>query len=583
MYARPGSDQPTPKNALTKRQQIEKMRLRMESERSSFIPLWSSLSQFIEPTRARFSPYDNRGDRRSTQIIDGTGTIAARTLKSGMMSGITSPARQWFRLTTPDPDLAEMGAVKDWLHVCTSRLYWILARSNFYKVAPSIYQDMGVFATAGAIMVEDDHSIIRFKDFPLGSFCFDVDEAGNPCVFTRNFRMTVRQIVRKFGYNKASRSTQNLWDKGDLETLIEVVHAIQPNEEISSGSLYAHENKPYYSCYYEYGANKSATAEGMLSESGFEEFPCMFPIWEGAGEDVYGTSSPGIVALSDIKALQTMEKRGLHGLEKMVNPPMTGPTALKRAGASTLPGSVTYVDVREGQGGYRTAHEVNLALEKLELKEAQKRQIIQQAFFSDLFLMMSTLDETGRQSDKTAAEIYERHEEKLLALGPVLETLNGRWLDPVIDRAFNIAYRRGLLPPAPPDVEGQELKVEYISMMHQAQKSQALAGLTSVVELVLPLAERDPSVLDKWDWDKWAEHVNEAAGTPPDIVRPQEQVDEIRAARAQQQAEIARAEQAAVEADAAKKLSETNTAEPSALTDVLGEMGAQGEQGVPLA
>lgn len=578
MYVR--SRHPTPGHGLSKKQRLEKMRMRMESDRSSHMGLWQSLSQFIEPTRARFSPYDNRGDRRSDKIIDNTGGLAARTLSSGMMSGITSPARRWFRLTTPDPDLAEFGAVKDWLHVCTERLYWILARSNFYKMAPLIYKDMGVFATAGALLLEDDHTIIRFKDFPLGSFCFDVDEAGNPVVFTRHFRMTVRQLVRKFGYQNCSSSTQNLWDKGDLETLIEVVHVVEPNEEMNPDSLYSMENKLYYSCYYEYGANRGVTTDQMLGQSGFEEFPGLFPIWEGAGEDVYGTNSPGILALSDIKSLQTMEKRGLHGLEKQVNPPMVGPNSLRSAKASTLPGDITYLDVREGQKGFQPAHEVNLALDKLEIKEQQKRQIIERAFFSDLFLMMSLMDENGNTSEKTAAEIYERHEEKLLALGPVLETLNGRWLDPTIDRAFAIADRRGLMPPPPEELEGVDLKIEYISMMHQAQKSQALGGLTSVVNLILPIAERDPSILDKWDLDKWSEHLNEAAGTPPDIVRPQEQVDEIRAARAQEQARAKEAEQQELEAKAAKTLSETDTQNQNALTDLM-SMG--GGQNVPIA
>ena len=49
------------------------------------------------------------GDRRNSKIIDPTASLASSVLSSGMMSGITSPARPWFRLATPDPDLMDYG------------------------------------------------------------------------------------------------------------------------------------------------------------------------------------------------------------------------------------------------------------------------------------------------------------------------------------------------------------------------------------------------------------------------------------------------------------------------------------------
>lgn len=567
-------NKPAISSGLSRKQRLERMRSTLETERSSFVTLWKDLNNYILPTRGRFTVTDvNRGDRRSKFIIDSTGTLSSRTLSSGMMSGITSPARPWFRLTTPDPDLAEHGAVKEWLYTCTERLRWILARSNFYNKAPIIYSDLGVFATAGMMSVEDDHRVVRFIDFPVGSYCFDVDENGDPAIMTRPFRMTVRQLIRKFGWENVSLNAQNLWRNGSTEAWIDVVHVIEPNEDYDPDALASRYNKPYYSCYYELLSTGRTEGDDLfLRESGFEEFPCVFPVWEVTGEDTYGTNSPGITALGDIKQLQTMEKRALHGVEKQVNPPMTGPTALRSVRASTLPGDITYVDTREGQAGFRPAHEVRLALRDLEEKQMQTRSRIERSFFADLFLMLSYMDQQGGKRDITAAEVYERHEEKLLALGPVLEQLNQRFLDPIIDRVFNMAVRRGLMPPPPPDVEGQELRTEYISMMHQAQKSQALGGLRSVIEFVLPLAERDPSTLDKLNTDRIIEHVVEAAGTPPDIVVAQDDVDKIRQARAVAARKQQEAEAAASNAAALKTMSETNTTEQNGLTDMLREV-----------
>src|SRR6218665_551157 len=65
---------------------------------------WRALADYIEPTRLRLSG-NREGPRSRARIIDSTGTHAYDTLKSGMHSGLTSPARPWFRLTTFDPGL----------------------------------------------------------------------------------------------------------------------------------------------------------------------------------------------------------------------------------------------------------------------------------------------------------------------------------------------------------------------------------------------------------------------------------------------------------------------------------------------
>ena len=111
--------------------EYQNIRAQLENERSTFLSHWRECANYILPRRSRFYTTDvNRGDRRNQNIIDSTATLAARTLQSGMMSGLTSPARPWFRLTTPDPGLAEFGAVKGWLDIVTRRMINVLLKSN---------------------------------------------------------------------------------------------------------------------------------------------------------------------------------------------------------------------------------------------------------------------------------------------------------------------------------------------------------------------------------------------------------------------------------------------------------------------
>lgn len=554
-----------------RRQYYESIRYMLESERSSFISLWRNLNDFIMPTRGRFQTSDNnRGDRRSPNIIDSTATLAVRAMAAGMMSGVTSPARPWFRITTADPDLAEHGAVKQWLQTCTERMRWILSRSNFYNKCYTLYKDLGVFGTSALFSVEDDHDVVRFHDFPIGSFSVAVGYDGRVTILTRIFRMTARQMVAEFGIENVSEGVRANMSRGsNSEGWYEVSHIIMANQDYEPRGMRSSINKPWISCYYETGAPARAGKSQFLRESGFNEMPVFVPIWEGAGEDIYGTDCPGIMALGDVRQLQAMERRGLQGLEKMVNPPMVGPTELASVRTSILPGDITYVNTRDGQQGFRAAHETQIRLDQLEMKEQPIRGRINECFYKDMFQMIAMMDEQreGKQPI-TAAEVFERHEEKLLMLGPVLEQLDSRLLDPSVHRLFSIMTRRGFIPPPPPDMQAGSLKIEYISTMHQAQKSVQMAGYNALISFITPLAEIDPSVIDKLGTDKIIEHVNDSLGNPPDSMRPQEEVDKLRQARSQAAQEDKKMEQLKQQADAAKKLSQADTSKKNALTDV---------------
>ena len=70
----------------------------LRKERSSFKPLWQELSDYHLAHRGRFLTSDrNKGHKRNTKQINNSSRLASRTLASGMMAGITSPARPWRR------------------------------------------------------------------------------------------------------------------------------------------------------------------------------------------------------------------------------------------------------------------------------------------------------------------------------------------------------------------------------------------------------------------------------------------------------------------------------------------------------
>jgi hypothetical protein len=558
------------------RRELLNLQSELENERSSFESHWRDLADFFLPRRAQFTVTNtNRGDKRNQKIINSTGPLAVRTLRAGMMSGITSPARPWFRITTPDPELAEQAEIKLWLHTVFQRMNTVFIRSNLYNVLPIVYGDLGTFSVSAMFVEEDFEDVIRCHAFPIGSYSIANDEKGRIRVFFREFRLTVRQLTRKFGMDENgkidwsifSTHIKDLYDNNNLDAWIDVCHAILPNTDYDDNGLSSNQKK-FRSIYFEKGSGSDQNSghidikdDKFLSDKGYDEFRLLAPRWEVTGEDSYGTSCPGMLSLGDTKALQTMEKRKAQAIEKQVNPPMKAPSLLKTQKASILPGDITYTDEREGQQGFSPVHEVNPNIGELNQNIREHEDRIKRGYFEDLFLLLSTLD----RKDITATEVIERKEEKLLALGPVLEQLNQDLLDPLIDITFATMAKQGLIPEPPEALAGLPLKVEYISIMHQAQKSAGLASIDRFVTYVGNAAQFDPSALDKLDIDQSIDVYADITGVNPEIVRSDEAVQAIRVGRQQLEQQQAQLEALQQGASAAKDLSQAEVGGQNAL------------------
>lgn len=295
--------------AETTKERLNKQFAQLESERQSFEPHWRELSDYINPRGSRFLTSEvNRNDRRNTRIIDSTGTMAARTLASGMMSGITSPARPWFRLATPDPEMMDYGPVKLWLEAVQNRMNDMFNKSNLYQSLPQLYGSLGTYSTGAMAVLEDDEDIIRTMPFPIGSYYLANSPRGSVDTCFRKFSMTVRQLVQEFGLNNVSESVKSMWESGTYEKWIEVMHSVYPNIDRDTSKLDS-KNKPFKSVYYEVGGDN----DKLLRESGFDEFPIMAPRWEVNGEDVYGSSCPGTgMRISGARANRGNASRQIH-------------------------------------------------------------------------------------------------------------------------------------------------------------------------------------------------------------------------------------------------------------------------------
>lgn len=572
----------------TRLMRLDKLVWQLEAERASFISQYKDLANAYSPTRARFFIQNaNKGDRRNRGIIDCTPQIALRTLVAGLISGMTNPSTKWFHLTVKDRDLAERWTVKDWLEKVEDRMFAFILGTNLYQCFAEMYWDAASYGTAPIFLEKDLERGLHGTVFPVGSYCIGQDAKRRVRYFSRKFRMTVRQVVDEFGrpdgphapidWTNISPAVRNQWQSGWTEAWVDVCHVIYPNELYDERKALA-KFKRFASCYYELGTgsggvdnrqgiySESSRPGTILRESGYDYFPVVVARWELSGEDIYATSCPGMTALGDSRALQQMHKRKAQAIEKKINPPMVAYAQAKTAKLSTLPGETSWL-ANPAMGKFEPAYQITFDVTELSGYISEHQARIKNTFYVPLFLLFA---EDTREQPPTAAEIHAKQQERLLQIGPVLERFNQEVFDLLIDIVFGAMLERGDIPTPPPELEGIDLRVQYVSVLADAQKSSGLASIDRFLNtLLMILKAAGPNavgIMDKVDLDQLIDEYAERAGVPRKIILSDERVAALRASRNDQarQAQLMQAIPPA--AKAAKDLAGADMSGDNALT-----------------
>lgn len=530
----------------------------MDSVYQSWQPHFRDVAQAFDPGRQRFELSNtNRKINYNNSIIDPTVTMNVRTLSAGLMAGVTNPSVPWIKLETQDDELNKSQRAKVWFHEVGTRILRMLARSNFYNVVPMIYSDLGMYSTASMQIEADPFTGLRFYHKPVGTYRIANGPRLTVDTWASEHKLTAQQIVGKFGMDSVSMAVRQAYEQRDVKTLFSVRHLVAPREYYDPNKQDGR-NMPIKSVWWQVGE------DDILSESGFKQLPTVTPRWEVVGNDSFGSFGPGMLALGSARGLQKDHRQRFEAQDKMLNPPLNVPSSLRNSRASLVPGGINYVpDSNMGskiEPVFNMNYPINYALQSVD----DTRMLLRQAFFTDLFLAITNI----QKSNVTATEIAQRQEEKLLMLGPVLNRINEEFLDPVIERAFQAMTEAGALPPPPPELEGKDIRIEYVSMLHQAQKMVGIAGIERSVSFIGNLAGAKPEALDKINVDATIDEYVSITGANPIILNDEQTVAQIRQARQQQmQAQQLGAAAGPMEqtARAAELLSKTDVGGGSAL------------------
>ena len=523
---------------------------------------WRTVADYYLPRRYVWLMSDNerkRAQNMNPLILDGTGTQAAKTLASGMMNGITSPTRPWFRLRLANHADNEDHEARAWLDEVTRRIMLAMSESNFYNSMAIVYLDLVVFGTASMLIYEDFEKVFHCQNNALGEYYLAQDARRHVNTFAREFKLKVHQVVEEFGLENCSDFVKNAYKRGgaNLQQDVSICHLIEPNDDREGRLSRIFRFREYY---WEKGSNENVA----LRVKGYRNFPGICPRWEITANDSYG-SSPGMDALADVIQLQHETKAKGKALDLMVRPPMIADVQLEHQPIALIPGGLTFVHGANNVG-MKPAYTVQPPLQEimLDIRDVQRR--IREQFHNDLFTMISQLDTV-----RSATEIDARREEKLVLLGPVLERFENEALDPAINRIYEIMSRAGLFPDAPDSIADADLEIQYVSILSVAQRAVGVVPTERLLAMIGQISALQPSAVDLIDWDTTIRDYGSSLGVEAKTFRDPNEVAQTREQRAQQLQAQEMANVGPTLVDSAKTLSETDVGGgANALQRILG-------------
>tara|TARA_S200002703_G_scaffold160089_1_gene176885 strand:+ start:7153 stop:8850 length:1698 start_codon:yes stop_codon:yes gene_type:complete len=543
------------KSGQTLIQQMQDRWHRLDTIFSSWRSHGMELSRNYLPWSGRFWVEDrNEGWMRNQDQIDNTPARAIRILSAGLTAGASSPARPWFRMGVRDPELMRKHSVRTFLDDVTRIILKTFSGSNVYRALQQIYTECPLYGTSAAILVPHPERGVHMHVLPFGQFRAASGPDGNVQTLYREMEMSVAQVVREFGFEKCSDRVQELFGNNGQDEPVTVRHAVEPRMD-RDVRFNDNTNMPWRSVYWEVAQQPDETSN-VLRESGFMRFPAMVPRWSLIPGDDYG-SGPGMDGLGDVIQLQQEQYRKSQLIDFASDPSMLLPSDMKNQESDLAPGGKNYSDAsgsNQGRPLWQPGQHLQPLLE--DIQDVRSR--INSVWFADMFLMIAQTDK-----NMTATEVAERHEEKLLMLGPALERLHNELLEPLVNLTFNYLLEAGQLPDIPPELAGREIEIEFVSMLAQTQRAVGAKTIDRFMATAGAASQLKPEILDRLNGDEFVEDLADRLGVPPRFLNSREEADELREQRNEMQAAQAQTEMMGEQAGVASELAKAANLSPT--------------------
>ena len=501
---------------------------KLKANRGTWESHWQELSHYIQPMKDKIYGGEIQGEKKGNTLFDAVGIRCNEQLASALHGMLTNPATQWFAFGSGRSDVDNKLDNAAWLQDTAKRILFVMNNSNFQSEIHECYLDLCGFGTSHLRIEEDEEEVARFTSRPIYEAVVGENYNGVIDTVYYKYTMTCEQLVEQFEKTLpaaiiATRHSEPLKE-------YHVIHAIEPSSRLPKHL--SHEMMDFTSLH--------VLEEGgiLLKKGGFEENPCIISRFSKLSGEMFGRS-PAMKALPDIKTSNQMMKTWLEGAQLAVNPALQAPDEGVLMPIRITPGAINYyrADSKDRIEPINMGANPQVGTQVIELLHNN----IKSAFYIDQLHLV--------ESDRmTATEVMQRRDEQLRAMSPILGRLQYELLAPIVMRIFGIMLRKGLIDPIPQDLLRAKLEVKFVSQIARAQESvegdsfmRALQSLGVIAQL-----KQSPEIFDVVNQDDTAKFLFKTYGAPLALLNKDQDVQKIRAERAdlQQKAQQAQLDQA---------------------------------------
>lgn len=525
----------------------------LQGTRGDWLSYWQDVANFCLPRKAWITTMQYSGARLKFNFLyDSRAILALKKSAAGFHSNLTNPASKWFSFRTLDEKYMQSGNVQRYFKDVDDIQYSVINNSNHNETMLEYYTDDLCFGSTCILTEEDYKTHVRYTSVPLEQINVELDERGDLLAIYRNFKYTVDQCIGKFGENNITPEMRQAKTDGKSYQKFDIMHYVAPRYE-RDVSKKDNVNMAYRSCWV---AKKEMMA---LAEGGFTSNPYEFERFWVHAEDTFGYG-PAMDVLASIKLANAQKRTIIRKAMKDADPATMAPARFWLAPLNLNPQAMNYYDktkyTKDDFGAIGGGGNPTIAIEMMQLEES----IIDQGFYLPLFESLANVTK-----QMTVPEVQRKVAENLALIGPVV----GRMIKGISRtqlRTFEILDRRLLFPPAPKEIQGQDLNLVFLSPLAKAQRASEMNGLMTWLQLIQGVAGLIPDITDKVNADRVADGAADLLGVDPSYVREQKQVDQIRAKNAQIKQQMMQMQMVGQAAETAKTGAEAQKAHAEAST-----------------
>ncbi|PNU05814.1 portal protein [Novosphingobium guangzhouense] len=513
---------------------------RLKSMRAPWEATWQEIDERF-PNGAGGFKQQTPGQIRGARNYDTTHISANKRFAAAGVAITTPEEKQYIRVKFHDKDLMKSRMVQLWCARASQRMYEIrhAVHTGFNVAANEDWDQLGRYGTSPMFVDGKPGRGMSYQTLHLSEVYIDVGYGGRTDTVHRLYKKSARQLEEEFGLDALTPKMRDaLRQPGKENTEFDILHVIEPNRSWDREKL-DWRRMPIVSRYL------AVDEKIYLRRAGFFTHPIPVSRHATSAGEIYGRS-PAIDQMPTIQGVNAMRNTLLRALHKAVDPAIMFSNDAGITKLVTRPGGLNPGLWEDGRpmAGRMPGGENGIPLADNAIE--QERAVIRIEFLEEFYKIL-----TDPNSRMTTTEVLEVMAKQGVLVRPFASRYATEKQDPVSQRELDLCIRYGQLDPFPPEVleAGAWPHMEYENPLASMARAERVTKGMRFVEAITPLAQLDGgAVLDYIDYDTMAPGMAEDIGVPPEWIRDQAAIAQLREQREEEK-------RAAIEAEMLKAAS----------------------------